>query len=151
MTKHAKEKQARKNAEKDALRRRLTQADLIKAESDLRRQEAEINARLSAEVEGLEGKWAEWTDYYNRYTVPRLSVGFFWAALKIIRKYLTRDAARTFMDELSGVMQEVIDKCGETNNEAFEEYKRDLEAQGYETPNWARASEWEESNGECTD
>lgn len=144
MTKHAKEKQARKNAEKDARRRRLTEQDILRAESDLRRQEAEINAKLQAEEESLEDKWAEWTDYYNRYTVPRLCVGFFWSALKIIRKYLTKDAARSFMDDLSEAMQEVIDKCGETNNEAFEDYKRDLEEQGYETPTWARASEWEE-------
>lgn len=144
MTKHAKQKQAKKNAAKDALRRRLTERDIVLAQADLRRQEAEINAKIAQEKEGLEDKWAEWTDYYNRYTVPRLSVGFFWSALKIIRKYLTKDAARSFMDDLSEAMQEVIDKCGETNNEAFEDYKRALEAQGYETPVWARASEWEE-------
>lgn len=150
MTRHAKEKLARKNAAKDAGRRRYTAAEIERIKSDIRRQEAEANARLKAEADNLEVTWQQWTDYYNRYTVPRLCVGFMWAALKIIRKYLTKSAAESFMDELGATMEAVIDKCGETNCAAFDDYKAELEQMGYEMPVWASADEWVEQKWSMT-
>ncbi|MBQ0165371.1 MAG: hypothetical protein KBS75_09285 [Bacteroidales bacterium] len=144
MTKHQKDKIARKNAAKDAGRRTYTAAEIDRIRSDIRKQEAEANARLKAEADALEEKWAAWTDYYNRYTIPRLCVGFMWAALKIVRKYIAKPFVDQFIDELGVTMQEVIDRCGETNCEAFDEYKADLERLGYETPVWASVDEWEE-------
>lgn len=152
MTKHQKMKNAKHNAEKDAKRRRLTVAEMEKLKADVRRQEAEANARLQEAADGLEDTWTDWTATYNLYTVPRLSAGFYYAALQAAKKRLIKSQVALFMDELSEAMQEVINAAGADADEAvniesvdkqFNLIKEKLEAEGYAVPEWAQLDDFD--------
>lgn len=145
MTKHQKEKQARKNAAKDARRTRLTVADAERVQADLRKQEAEANARLAEQCAAMEDEWDAWVAWHNAYTIPRICAGFYLAALKAAKKRLIKSALEDFMDELSSVMQGVIDDAADDGlEEAFDRVADELEAEGYEVPVWAQMEDLEE-------
>lgn len=96
MTKHAKEKQKRKNAQKDAQRAHLTIADAQRIKADLRRQEAEANARLAEQCAAMEDEWDSWVAWHNAYTIPRICAGFYLAALKAAKKTIDQICAGRF-------------------------------------------------------
>lgn len=145
MTKHQKEKQKKKNREKDSKRTRLTVADAERAQSDLRRLEAEANARLDSRCAAMEDEWDSWVAWHNAYTIPRICAGFYLAALKAAKKRLIKTALEDFMDELSTVMQAVIDDAGDGSlEEAFDRVAEELKAEGYEVPVWAQREDLEE-------
>lgn len=150
MTKHQKEKMKRKNAQKDSLRRKITEGDVIKAMSDIRKQEAEINEKLAQREREIEEKWTDWCEWFCHYSVPRLCVGFFYSALMTGKVFLTKGAMESFMEKLSVEMQKVIDMVGEgeTDLDRFEYYANLLEQEGYAVPTWAQKGDlerkWEE-------
>ena len=152
MTKHQKQKQARHNAEKDAVRRRLTVAEMEQRFSDMRRQEAEANARIQEKVESFNDDMYNYMATHNMYTVPRLCAGFFYAALQAAKKRLIRSQVELFMDELSEEMQKIVNEAGDAEAEgidpqnvdrAFNEIARKLEAEGYAVPEWAQLDDFD--------
>lgn len=154
MTKHQKQRLKKKNAEKDSLRRKITEEDVIKTMSDIRKQEAEINARLDEREKEIEDKWQDWCEWFCHYSIPRICVGFFYSALQTGKIFLTKGAMESFMDKLSVEMQSVIDMVGEGESDLdrFDYYAELLEKEGYAVPVWAQKGDlekkWEEEKRE---
>lgn len=142
MTKHAKEKLARKHAKENAKQRKYTVKELELIQSDMRKQAAELTAEIEAKNDALVDNWETWVATWNQYVIPRLSVGFYVAAMRIISKHLGARAIGSFMAELSESMQNVINDVG-LEQFSFEDCAKELEAAGYAVPEWAEEEDFE--------
>lgn len=143
MTKNAKAKLARKHAEENARKSHYSIEEVERIKSDVRKQVAEANARIEEERNAMSDQWDEWCAWWNQFVIPRLSVGFYYAAYQIANKYLIKTTMELFMDELSAVMQDLINEVADTELDSYNLYKQKLEDAGYSVPAWAEQEDLE--------